>query len=122
MMSLLPGAMTKQILSTPPAIMRSMRCSLTARGRSMPASSRLPTGSNSLEKARGWMRLPAPAAGTIPHISSVGAQSGEWLAARRFEELLHLDGAMRGGMFGEHALARGGADFRELRIGKLERV
>src|SRR3954447_17270382 len=121
-MSDLPGEITKQILSAPPRISRSSRYSETAHGRSMPSSRWLPTGSNSLEKASGWMRLPAPAAGTIPHISSVGAQSGEWLAARPFEELLHFEGAMRGGVFGEHAFARGGADVGEFRVGKSERV
>src|SRR5689334_19496058 len=42
--------------------------SLTALGRSVCPSLRLPTGSSSLEKASGWMRLPMPAAGTMPHI------------------------------------------------------
>jgi len=68
MMSDLPGDMTKQILPAPPRIMRSTRYSLTAQGRSSPLSSRLPTGRSSFEKASGWMRLPRPAAGTIPHI------------------------------------------------------
>src|SRR4051794_31013007 len=68
-MSDLPGEITKQIFSAPPSIRRSMRYSDTAQGRSIPLSLRLPTGSSSLEKARGWMRLPRPAAGTMPHIS-----------------------------------------------------
>src|SRR5215208_6678109 len=68
-MSDLPGEMTKQILSAPPRIIRSMRYSLTARGRSVFPSRRLPTGNNSFEKANGCMRLPAPAAGIMPHIS-----------------------------------------------------
>src|SRR3954465_9882579 len=67
-MSDFPGEITKQILSAPPRIRRSMRYSDTAQGRSIPLSLRLPTGSNSFEKARGWIRLPRPAAGTIPHI------------------------------------------------------
>src|SRR3954462_14961318 len=68
-MSDLPGEITKQIFSAPPRIRRSMRYSDTAQGRSIPLSLRLPTGSSSLEKAKGWMRLPRPAAGTMPHMS-----------------------------------------------------
>src|SRR4051812_46312213 len=69
MTSLFPGAMTKQILVTPAVTMRSSRYSLTARGLSVSPLRRLPTGSSSLEKASGCMRLPMPAAGTIPHMS-----------------------------------------------------
>jgi hypothetical protein len=65
------GEITKQILSAPARSMRSSRCSLTARGRSVSPSKRLPTGSNSLQNANGWMRVPFPAAGTMPHISSL---------------------------------------------------
>src|SRR5918911_560007 len=68
-MSDLPGDMTKQILLTPARIMRSTRYSLTARGRSVDPSFRLPTGSSSFEKASGWIRVPLPAAGMIPHIA-----------------------------------------------------
>src|SRR3546814_7853546 len=50
-MSDLPGAMTKQTRSAPPRIMRSTRYSLTARGRSVAPSRRLPTGSSSLERS-----------------------------------------------------------------------
>jgi hypothetical protein len=53
MMSDFPGEITKQIFSAPPRIMRSNRYSLTAHGRSPPASMRLPTGSSSFEKASG---------------------------------------------------------------------
>jgi hypothetical protein len=53
MMSDLPGEITMQIFSAPPAIIRSMRYSLTAFGRSDVPSKRLPTGSSSFEKARG---------------------------------------------------------------------
>src|SRR5690625_4783960 len=62
--------MTKQIFVVPARAMRSRRNSLTARGR-VPTSSamRPPTGSSSFEKASGWMRVPLPAAGTMPHIS-----------------------------------------------------
>ena len=42
---------------------------VTARGRSTPSSSRLPIGSSSFENASGWMRVPLPAAGTMPHIT-----------------------------------------------------
>ena len=46
----MPGAMTKHILFAPPSIMRSIRYSDTAQGRSDCPSLRLPTGSNSFEK------------------------------------------------------------------------
>src|SRR4051812_45441964 len=69
-MSLLPGEITKQSLVAPPRTMRSTRYSLTARGRSTAPSTRMPTGKSSLEKASGWIRLPMPAAGMIPHTSS----------------------------------------------------
>src|SRR3954454_16635051 len=68
-MSDLPGDTTKQILLAPPWIILSTRYSLTASGRSVSPSNRLPTGSSSFEKAKGCMRLPFPAAGMIPHIS-----------------------------------------------------
>src|SRR5947209_18239109 len=67
-MSDLPGEMMNAILVAPAASIRSIRCSLTARGRSTDPSNRLPTGSSSLENASGWMRVPAPAAGMIPHM------------------------------------------------------
>src|SRR5690242_2881046 len=68
-MSLLPGEMTKHSLRAPAIIIRSTRYSLTARGRSISPSKRLPTGSSSLLNASGWMRLPSPAAGMIPHMA-----------------------------------------------------
>src|SRR4051812_49457257 len=67
-MSDLPCEITMQILVAPARIIRSSRYSETALGRSVSPSVRLPTGSSSLEKARGWMRLPTPAAGTIPQM------------------------------------------------------
>src|SRR5581483_4135907 len=65
-MSLFSAEITMQICSAPAAIMRSTRYSATALGRSPPRSPRDPTGSNSLEQPSGWMRCPAPAAGTMP--------------------------------------------------------
>src|SRR5438067_1179244 len=59
-MSPLTGEMTKQILSAPASVIRSMRYSETARGRSTSPSKRLPTGRSSFENARGWIRLPTP--------------------------------------------------------------
>src|SRR2546425_4348163 len=67
-MSDFPGEMTKQIFAAPPRIIRSTRYSLTARGRSASPSIRLPTGSSSFENASGWILLPIPAAGIMPHI------------------------------------------------------
>ena len=56
--------------------MRSTRYSLTARGRSTPpSSSRLPTGSSSFENASGWMRLPLPAAGMMPHMAQASSRA-----------------------------------------------
>src|ERR1051326_1754110 len=66
--SVLPGETTKQMLLTPASIIRSTRYARTARGFSTWPSQRLPTGSSSLETARGWRRLPAPAAGITAHI------------------------------------------------------
>src|SRR5690349_1715689 len=79
-MSDFPGAITKQIFEAPPRIRRSTRYSLTARGRSVAPSFRLRTGRSSFEKANGWMRVPAPAAGTIPHI--VRRQVECWVPTR----------------------------------------
>src|SRR5581483_1712779 len=98
-MSVFPGETTKQIFVAPARIMRSIRYSLTARGRSTPSSRRLPTGSNSLEKASGWMRLPAQAAGTIPHTAS--DPHGGRVAVRRLEQYLQLHRAVVGGVLGE---------------------
>jgi hypothetical protein len=52
-MSDLVGEITKQMRSAPARVMRSTKYSLTARGRSVPFSRRLPTGSSSLENASG---------------------------------------------------------------------
>src|SRR3954470_1644215 len=100
-MSDLPGDTTKQTCVAPAITMRSSRYSLTARGRSTSASNRLPTGRSSLEKASGWMRLPAPAAGTIPHISALHRFRGE-AREHRFE----LRRTPLGGVLRERALPR----------------
>src|SRR5579884_687332 len=67
-MSDFPGEMTKQILSTPAVVIRSIKYSLMARGRASAPRTSVPIGSNSFEKASGWIRVPIPAAGMIPHI------------------------------------------------------
>src|SRR5512132_434800 len=115
-MSDLPGAMTKPILSAPPRTIRSIRYSLTARGRSTPSSRRLPTGSSSLEKASGWMRVPPPAAGTIPHISRLRHRRG---AARtrprgRRQRPFQLGGATIRGVLVMGTLACRGGDATKL--------
>src|SRR5918997_2731811 len=99
-MSDFPGEMTKQIREAPPSTSRSTRYSLTARGRSRSDSTQLPTGSSSLENASGCMRLPCPAAGTMPHMS--GVQDG-----------LELTRAASGGVLGQRAVAGGGGDAGE---------
>src|SRR5919199_4152182 len=122
-MSDLPGAMTKQILSAPPRIMRSTRYSLTAQGRSVPLSSRLPTGRSSLEKAKGWMRLPRPAAGTMPHMSDLqGRDAGPDVGRTRpFQSRFEGAGAAVRRVLGKRALARGPGDAAKLRIAEIER-
>src|SRR6185312_10987276 len=115
MMSDFHGEITKQILSAPPRIMRSTRYSLTARGRSTPlASIQLPTGSNSLEKASGWMRVPLPAAGTMPHISRLLADGPARVRALQRRHQIRR-AALRTVPI-EHALARMAGNQRELRI------
>src|SRR5438105_15521292 len=115
-MSLLPGEITKHSFSAPPAIIRSTMYSLTARGRSTPPSTRLPTGSSSLENARGWIRLPTPAAGMIPHTASPSDVP---------EQLVR---APLGSVFPQRSLARRMPDASELfrrardRVGRLFRV
>src|SRR4051794_29621592 len=108
-MSDLPGEMTKQILSAPPSTSRSTRYSLTARGRSRSPSRRLPTGSSSFENASGCMRLPCPAAGTMPHIAHLALhQIGD--SCHSLEQRLELGRADRGGVAAEGPLARRGGD------------
>src|SRR5437762_11166158 len=107
MMSDLPGEITKQIFTAPPHIIRSTRYSLTARGLSVEPSMRLPTGSSSFENASGWILLPMPAAGMIPHINSYSSQSA---VERGFE----LAATVVGGMLVQRALASGGADLLQL--------
>src|SRR5437764_1446122 len=66
MMSVFAGEITKQTRAAPAASIRSSRYSQTASGRPVWPSYRVPTGSSSLEKARGCMRVPRPAAGMTP--------------------------------------------------------
>src|SRR3954469_7651320 len=109
MMSDLPGAMTKQSLSAPPAIMRSTRYSLTAQGRSRTPSVRLPTGSSSFENASGWMRLPRPAAGMTPHMSRLHEWRMRGGGSARVEALDQpgeFARTLHGCVLVEHALAR----------------
>src|SRR5438105_2902661 len=116
---------TKQILSAPPCSMRSIRYSLTARGRSAPPSKRLPTGSNSFEKASGWMRVPLPAAGMIPHMPSTlhtfGFRPRRHGGAGLFQECGQFCRTFFGGMLVEHALSAGFANLGELAVAEVER-
>src|SRR3954466_15969311 len=118
-MSHLPGAMTKQILSAPPRIMRSTRYSLTAHGRAIPASVLLPTGRSSFENASGWMRLPRPAAGMMPHMS--GLRHFACTHVSRTDQLLEFTCALLGRMFLEHTLARCARDPRKFGITDIHR-
>src|SRR6185437_2374890 len=123
-MSVLAGEMTKQSLSAPPAIMRSTRNSLTARGRSVPFSMRLPTGRSSLEKASGWILLPAPAAGMIPHMAArllSGGTGGRLAAGGDFIAIVdERAGALVRSVLAEGALAGALADGFQFAVGVLE--
>src|SRR4051794_34748644 len=109
-MSDLPGEITKQMRVAPAISMRSTRYSLTARGRSASPSRRLPTGSSSLLNASGWMRLPTPAAGTMPHMPTSS------------EHLHELLGAPLGGVIGQRAPLRRLADARQLARRERQRL
>src|SRR4051812_44525092 len=108
--------MTKHSFVTPASSMRSIRYSLTATGRSLSPSLRLPTGSNSLENAKGFMRLPRPAAGTMPHTSGLrGSVDGSLdvrirargrLRVARPDELLQLTRSVIRSVVLEHPLPR----------------
>src|SRR3954471_13941498 len=105
-MSDLPGEITKQILSAPPRIRRSTKYSETAHGRSTPCSVLLPTGRSSLENASGCIRLPRPAAGMMPHISSLRRSQMAALGTRRaFEQLDQFVRAATGAVLFKSALA-----------------
>src|SRR5215204_947152 len=101
-MSDLPGEMMKAILVAPAASIRSTRCSLTARGRSTPPSKRLPTGSSSFENASGWIRVPAPAAGMIPHTFGL------------LQDTFEFDRATRSRVFRQRTVAGGFGDAAKL--------
>src|SRR4051794_31075167 len=105
-MSDLPGEITKQILSAPPRIMRLTKYSLTAQGRSTPFSRREPTGSSSFEKASGWIRLPRPAAGMMPHILRLRGLPCPNRLARVVERRFEVENALCGGMFRQDTLLR----------------
>src|SRR4051812_46667702 len=124
-MSALPGATTKQMRVAPALSMRSTRNSLTARGRSMSPASVLPTGSSSLEKPSGWIRVPRPAAGTMPHMvcySLVSLCHSRRRRTRVLEQLLELARAMGRRVLREHALVRRARDPVHFGVGQLERV
>src|SRR3954447_17648533 len=122
-MSDFPDAMTKQILSAPPRSMRSTRYSLTAQGRSAPPSSRLPTGRSSFENASGWMRLPRPAAGITPHMTSgLHRFANRWTIIRDpRERRLKRQGAAVRGVLDERPLARGRRHALQLDVGEIDR-
>src|SRR5438045_320851 len=116
---------TKQILSAPACSMRSIRYSLTARGRSAPPSKRLPTGSNSFEKASGWMRVPLPAAGIIPHMVSALHAFGFMVFGRTgacvLQQRDQLGGTALGGVLGKDPLPPRLADVGEFPVAEIER-
>src|SRR3954451_18829753 len=120
-MSDLPGDITKQIFSAPPSIRRSIRYSDTAQGRSIPLSLRLPTGSSSLEKARGWMRRPRPAAGTMPHIShSLNFRLTGSAVGRLLEQRDQLGGAFVRAVLIQRSLPCASRDLRQFRLVQLQ--
>src|SRR5437868_4866779 len=121
-MSDFPGEITKQIFSAPPRIIRSTRYSETAHGRSTPSSVLLPTGSSSLENASGCIRLPRPAAGTMPHISRPRRSQKAALCLRRpFEQLNQFVGTATGAVLFEGALTCAARHFLQLLVVQLKR-
>src|SRR3954468_2777408 len=122
-MSDLPGEMMNAIFVAPASSMRSIRCSLTARGRSTGPSKRLPTGSSSFENARGWMRVPAPAAGMIPHMVLSFVRSVMRTRVHRlFERTDQGVGAAGSRVLLERAGARARGDAPQFFIGTCDRV
>src|SRR3954470_17411350 len=105
-MSDFDGEITKHSRVAPARAMRSTRYSDTARGRSTSPSCQLPTGRSSFENASGWMRLPVPAAGTIPNMVDTSGGC--------FDERAQLARAVVRGVLREHPRARGAADLLEL--------
>src|ERR1700716_1482011 len=121
-MSDLPGEITKQILSAPPRISRSTRYSETAQGRSTPLSVLLPTGNSSFEKASGWIRLPRPAAGMMPHISSLHCRKEDAIDRRPFQELDQLGGASAGAVLFQRPLPCPPRHRHQLAVVQLKRA
>src|SRR5689334_21840567 len=118
------GEMTKQILSAPPRSNLSSRYSETAQGRSIPASLRLPTGRSSFEKASGWIRLPRPAAGITPHMSSLllVCELALARACGALKETNQLDGAPRRAVLVERSLAGALGDALQRAVVDLDRA
>src|SRR4051794_35076452 len=105
-MSDFPEEITKHILSAPPRIRRSTRYSDTAQGRSTPSFALLPTGRSSLENASGCIRLPRPAAGMMPHISSFrGDETIAFRPRRSLEQVEQLGGTLRRAVLVQGSLA-----------------
>src|SRR3954451_15238106 len=129
-MSDLPGEITKQMRMAPPSTSRSTRYSLTARGRSRSPSVRLPTGSSSFENASGCIRLPWPAAGTMPHIctSATGTGTREVVShgntplQRGGEHVFEIARAAGGGVFAQRTVAGGRRNARQRVVREVERV
>src|SRR5947209_438713 len=126
-MSDLPGEITKQSLSAPPAIIRSTRYSLMARGRSTWPSNLPPTGSNAFENASGWIRPPAPAAGIIPHIILLVLEFVVSVSCRRhlsrrssFHDAFELPGSLRRRMCCQRSFARSGSDAAQFAVGHFQ--
>src|SRR4051812_15602280 len=106
-MSDLPGEMMKHSFVAPPLTSRSTRYSPTAFGRASRPSIRVPTGNSSFENARGWMRLPWPAAGIRPHTSASHRHRRNGLARDRLVEHRHqLARPVLARMLAQHPLAR----------------
>src|SRR5512133_3959112 len=123
-MSDFPGEMTNSRRSAPARIIRSTRYSETARGRSVPSTIRLPTGSSSFENASGWMRLPRPAAGMTPHMSRLHEwrmRGGRRARIEALDQPGEFAGALHGCVLVQNALARAARHRREIVVRHVER-
>src|SRR4051794_3408739 len=119
-MSDFPGEIMKAIFVAPAASIRSMRCSLTARGRSTAPSKRLPTGSSSLENASGWMRVPAPAAGMMPHTLVSFRHRATTVRRSATQNVFELRGAAIRRVLHQRPLARPVRDRAQLLVRPLD--
>src|SRR5436309_14659458 len=78
-------------------------------------------GRSSLEKASGWMRLPRPAAGMMPHMSGLHRLALAGAGARRFESENEITRSFLRRMIGKRAFAGVLTNTTQLAIAQIER-